>query len=143
MDERLAEHLKLLCKYLGYLDTLAQNPKEKIINDITLRGAVERYLQLAIESCLNVGGRILAIQVNDPEIGAPENYADIFVKLGKLNVYSDEDALNLVNMARFRNKLVHGYWEIDPKMIFEILHDSLKDIKRYMDNVTTYLNRQQ
>jgi uncharacterized protein YutE (UPF0331/DUF86 family) len=142
MDERLAEHLKLLCKYLGYLDTLAQNPKEKIINDITLRGAVERYLQLAIESCLNVGGRILAIQVNDPEIGAPENYADIFVKLGKLNVYSDEDALNLVNMARFRNKLVHGYWEIDPKMIFEILHNSLKDIKWYMDNVTTYLNRQ-
>jgi uncharacterized protein YutE (UPF0331/DUF86 family) len=89
-----------------------------------------------------VGGRILAIQANDPEIGAPENYADIFVKLGKLNVYSDEDVLSLVNMARFRNKLVHGYWEIDPKMIFEILHNSLKDINRYMDNVTTYLNKQ-
>ncbi len=140
-DERIAEHLKLLCKYLGYLQTLALKPKEELLGDMALRGASERYLQLAIESCLNIGGRILALQDEASELTAPENYADIFIKLGKLGVFSQSFVFNLVNMAKFRNKLVHGYWEISPDKLYDILTENLKDIQDFKKGITIYLSK--
>jgi uncharacterized protein YutE (UPF0331/DUF86 family) len=141
IDERITEHLKLLCKYLGYLQTLAQKPKTELLNDMALRGASERYLQLAIESCINIGGRILAQQVETSELTAPENYADIFVKLGKLGAFPEDFVLRLVNMAKFRNKLVHGYWEISPERLYDILTGSLNDLQVFKSSISTFLNK--
>jgi len=140
MDERITEHFRLLHKYLSYLKKLAKLGEEEFINDFALRGASERYLQLAIESCLNIGSRILALQERDPELTAPENYADIFVKLGKLGVFTEEQVIKFIDMAKFRNKLVHGYWEIEPKIIFRILKENLGDFDIFREGIARYLN---
>jgi uncharacterized protein YutE (UPF0331/DUF86 family) len=140
VDERLAEHLRLLGKYLDYLDGFALKPMDEFLKDITLRGAAERYLQLAIESCLNIGNRVLSLTYNDADLGAPENYADIFIKLGKLGIFTQEFVLNLVNMARFRNKLVHAYWEIEPERIYDILQNNVKDIHEFKQRIIGFLN---
>lgn len=142
MDERIVEHLKLLCKYLGYLQMLSLKAREEFLTDITLRGASERYLQVAIESCLNIGGRILAVQQTNPEITAPENYADIFIKLGKLGVLPQSFALKLVNMAKFRNKLVHGYWELVPEKVYDILQENLNDLAEFKQYIVSYLKKE-
>lgn len=99
-------------------------------------------MQLAIESCINIGGRILALQELNPEITAPVNYADVFIKLGEMGIFEKEFVIKLVNMARFRNRLVHGYWEIDPEKLYDILQENLVDIRQFAQGVTDYTNKQ-
>ncbi|BER93300.1 DUF86 domain-containing protein [Atrimonas thermophila] len=44
--------------------------------------------------------------------GILESYVDTFVILGRKGVVPETLAQNLVNMARFRNLLVHFYWKV-------------------------------
>jgi uncharacterized protein YutE (UPF0331/DUF86 family) len=34
-------------------------------------------------------------------------------------------------MARFRNRLVHLYWQVDDALVYTYLQDSLADLGRY------------
>ena len=142
MDERITEHFRLLHKYLEYLKEFVKLNEEEFLNSFAIRGVSERYLQLAIESCLNIGSRILALQQTNTELAAPENYADIFVKLGKLGAFSEEQVIKFVEMAKFRNKLVHGYWEIDPKIVFRILKENIDDFYEFKEGIINYLKEQ-
>ena len=118
MDERIADHLKLLNKYTIYLKEIAQVSKEKYISDHILRASSERYLQLAIESCLNIGNRLLSIAQFSAPISTPETYADVFKEIGRLCDIPEDFVDKLVKMAKFRNMLVHLYWELEPETIY-------------------------
>ena len=56
MDERITEHLQRLNKYFLMLKEAQKIPLEEFIKDEVIRASSERFLQLAIESCLNIGG---------------------------------------------------------------------------------------
>ena len=139
MDKRLAEHLELLTKYLDYLEAIKKVSKKEFLSNFTIRGACERYLQLAIETCINLGNRIIALQRYTNEI--PGNYAEIFVKLGQINIYPDDFAAKMVSMAKFRNKLVHGYWQIDPSMVYLILQEDISDIYQFRNYLIEFLTK--
>ena len=61
MDERIKDHLQYLNKYYLQLADMRKLEPEAFSQDGVLRGAAERFLQLAIESCLNIGNRIIAL----------------------------------------------------------------------------------
>ena len=45
----------------------------------------------------------------------------------------------LVKMAKFRNRLVHLYWEIDKKKVYEIIRDNLEDFKLFEKSIVKFL----
>lgn len=52
----------------------------------------------------------------------------------------DEDFSNsLKKMAKFRNKLVHIYWEIDDKMVYDIIKNNINDIEKFMKIIANYI----
>jgi Ni,Fe-hydrogenase I cytochrome b subunit len=53
MDERIKEHLKYLNKYYLLLLESSKLPYDKFINNPIHQASTERFLHLAIESCLN------------------------------------------------------------------------------------------
>ena len=139
MDERIADHLKLLNKYTIYLKEIAQVSKEKYISDHILRASSERYLQLAIESCLNIGNRLLSIAQFSAPISTPETYADVFKEIGRLCDIPEDFVDKLVKIAKFRNMLVHLYWELEPEKIYQILQNSINDFERFRDLIVDCL----
>ena len=46
----------------------------------------------------------------------------------------------LRSMAKFRNRLVHLYWEVDDKMLYDILQKRLSDFKTFLNAISKYLN---
>jgi uncharacterized protein YutE (UPF0331/DUF86 family) len=48
----------------------------------------------------------------------------------------------LVNMAKFRNRLVHIYLEVENKQVYEILQDRLDDFKKFIDSLSKFLGWQ-
>ena len=44
-------------------------------------------------------------------------------------------------MAKFRNRLVHLYWEIDPETVYQLLQDNLDDFVLFQQKVVSFLNQ--
>ncbi|MDF1593718.1 MAG: DUF86 domain-containing protein [Desulfobacterales bacterium] len=141
MDERIKEHLKHLHRYLLLLEDARKIPFEKFQKDLISRGSAERYLHLAIESCLNIGNRLLAVSQLEKPVKPPETYADIFKELYHLGVLEDWGFMErLMQMAKFRNRLVHLYWELDEHAVYEILQKHLTDLHLFKQTVVDYMN---
>ena len=139
MDERIKEHLKHLNKYYLLLADIREKKYADFKKDAILRGGSERFLQLAIESCLNIGNRLISLEQFNKPTETPETYADIFLQLKNIGVIDDSFCDRLVKMAKFRNRLVHLYWEVDNKVVYEIIRDNLEDFKLFEQGVVKFL----
>ncbi len=140
MDERIKEHLKHLNKYYLLLLDAKKISYEELARDPIRQGSVERFLQLAIESCLNIGNRLISLYQFQKPVSTPETYADIFKEMQRLGVIEDEFSKRLVNMAKFRNRLVHLYWELDLEAMYQFLQSNLNDFNRFQKCVVDFMN---
>lgn len=138
MDEKLAFQMRQITKYLGRLKQVAKTPKEEFLADSLLHSATERYLQLCIESCINVGNRLISMLQVDLQLDAPRTYADVFRELEKHSIIQGLEPA-MLEMTKFRNRLVHVYWDISPDFIYDILQINLKDIDRFLEQVARYI----
>lgn len=141
MDERIKEHLKRLNRYYLQLLEIRRVSYEKFVGDDVHRAAAERLLQIAIESCLNIGNRLISLLQFEQPVRTPESYADIFIEMRNLHIIDSEFSDKLVEMARFRNRLVHLYWDLDPEATYRILQEHIDDLKKFQDVVVDFLNK--
>jgi uncharacterized protein YutE (UPF0331/DUF86 family) len=139
MDERIKENLKYLNKYRLLLADIKRRSHIDFMKDQILQGSAERFLQLAIESCLNIGNRLLSLQQFEKPTETPETYADIFIQLKNMGVIDSSFCDRLVKMAKFRNRLVHLYWEIEKEKVYDILQNSLADFSLFQEKIIGYL----
>lgn len=139
MDERILEHLKRLNKYYLHLLDFKSLSADEFEKDNIMRAAGERYLQLAIESCLNIGNRIISLRQFDQPVNTPETYADIFVELQRLGIVDSDFSKRLINMAKFRNRLVHLYWELETETVYRIIQENVEDFKLFQDKIVAKL----
>lgn len=65
-------------------------------------------------------------------LGPPEDYGDVFRLLGKAGVLPAEFADQLVNMDRFRNRLVPIHWEVDDAGLHRPLTEGVADLERFV-----------
>lgn len=141
MDEGIKEHLKHLNKYyLLLLESRKVSYNDFLENPIH-HGSTERFLHLAIESCLNIGNRLISLYQFSKPVTTPETYADIFKEMHRLGVVDSDFLQRLVKMAQFRNRLVHLYWEIDQEAVYGYLQNNLNDFKLFQKNVVDFLNK--
>ncbi|MHA1579691.1 MAG: type VII toxin-antitoxin system HepT family RNase toxin [Candidatus Freyarchaeota archaeon] len=125
---RLQEYLKILRRISKYtLEEFKSNPERY--------GSAERFLQLAIECCVDIGSHIIASE----GFRSPEDYADIFRVLGEHKIFPEEFVDQLVRMARFRNLLVHAYTKIDLDKVYTILTSNLEDLEKFADYVLKFI----
>ena len=140
MDERIKEHLKYLNHNHLLLLESRKVPYNEFVNNPMQYGSAERFFQLAIESCLNVGNRLIALYQHTKPVNTPNTYADIFREMNRLGVVGDGFLQRLVKMAKFRNRLVHLYWELDRDTIYDFLQNNLDDFTLFQQCVVDYLN---
>jgi uncharacterized protein YutE (UPF0331/DUF86 family) len=85
-------------------------------------------LLVAIEAALQICFHVSAQRLQR----APEAYADCFVLLEEAGIISQDLSQNLQQMARFRNMLVHVYWDIDYELVYDILQNDLDDLRAFV-----------
>lgn len=73
MEALMREKLSRLEEYLRFLRELKAASLEAFMTDFRSRGAAERYLQLAIESVIDIGSEIISFL----QLRRPERYRDI------------------------------------------------------------------
>ncbi len=134
----ISDRLQRLDSYLATLARLADLPHDDLIDDSIPLGSTERYLHLAIECCLDIANHLVAgLQLREPE-----NYADVFAVLTEANILPDHFLPMAQQMARFRNRLVHVYWDIDAEVIYTILHTRVDEFEHFKGYILKYLDEQ-
>lgn len=61
----------------------------------------------------------------------PEDYAGCFAGLAQGGVIPADLSERLQRMARFRNLLVHVYWDVDYGRVFHVLENDLEDLREF------------
>lgn len=85
-------------------------------------------LIIAIEGAIDICNSIVARAGGR----APQDHADCFAILGELKLINGEYVDRLKRMAKFRNLLVHLYWKVDDRKVYQILKEDIQDIKDYL-----------
>jgi len=93
--------------------------------------AVKYYLLQAIES---VGGICVHIAAKKFNKGVSA-FGECFEILGKEGFLTEDLVSQLRKMVKFRNKLMHRYWEIDDKNILEYSRKDLNDFQDFIKAV--------
>lgn len=131
---KIERQLELIKEYLDFLREIQSLTEDEFVASRKDFHSTERCLQLAIECLINIGNHI----VSDQGLRAPKDYADIFKVLAENNIFLTEDVQTLKQMVQFRNRLVHVYWEIEPKVLWGIIQEELGDIERCARNLAKY-----
>ena len=99
--------------------------------------AVLHAMQNAIEGCIEIASHI----VSADRLGAPADYAHLFSLLEENRVIPSSVAEVMRQMARFRNRIVHLYWDLDLDLVYEYLTGRLGDMDAYLTAVEKYLGK--
>jgi len=125
--EKVLSKFQQMDEYLSILKKISKTPKDRFLKDKILIGSAKYYLQISIECCLDVTNHIIASE----KFRAPRDYADTFKVIQEERLVSSELGDRLRQMAKFRNRLVHLYGEVDNDYIYEYIKGDLKDIDEY------------
>ena len=139
VDAVLTERLRLLALYVDELQSFRQEARsfQAYASDVKLRRAVERTLQVGVEICLDVGRRLIALE----GFRYADDNQDVFRVLAQEKIVPEKLLDALLDMARFRNLIVHDYAKIDDAKVYEILIRRLGDFDAFAEAVAIYLNQ--
>jgi uncharacterized protein YutE (UPF0331/DUF86 family) len=133
--EVIRKRLKKLDEYLEILNDLKKYSLEEFLSTPEYYGSIERFLQLAIETTVDIGNHIIA----DLGLGEVNWYSDIAAILEEKNFISIDLREKWIRMVGFRNILVHDYLEVDRKIVYEVLHTGLGDLEELKIVFATFL----
>ena len=122
--EKITDKFSQLDEFLLILKGMQSTPLEAFLRDKILIGSAKYYLQVSIECCLDIANHIIAAET----FRAPKDYADSFKVLEEHAILNADQETNLSQMAKFRNRLVHLYGEIDDAYLYEFISKDLQDI---------------
>ena len=94
-------------------------------------------LIVVTEGVIDIGNHIIAKE----KARVPADYAETFDILVEIGLIPENLGENLKKMAKFRNLLVHLYWKIDDRKIYQIIKENLVDIKNFLKILLSYLNK--
>lgn len=129
--EKIVQKFLQLDEYLGLLRDISRTPINDFLNDKIIIGSAKYYLQVSIECCLDVANHIIASE----HFRAPKDYADSFKVIEERGLIPSDLAQKLRQMAKFRNRLVHLYGEVDNAYVYEFMKEDLKDIEELRSHI--------
>lgn len=124
-------------RYVGDLREMAAISEAAFLGNRERQYAVLHALQLAIEASVEIATHVCAAD----DLGIPASYAEAFDRLEQAGIVEPALADDLRSMARFRNRIVHFYGEMDLQRVFRLLQDHLGDFDRYLVAIERYLAR--
>jgi len=123
----VARRLLAMNEALRELQRPGASDARVLAGDAVLRAAVERWLQIAVEACIDVADHVIASEGWTPPQSARAAFAALAAH-GKLPV---DLAERLGGAAALRNILVHDYVSVDLARLTAVVRDDLDDLRAF------------
>ena len=122
----IAKRLALIETCVAQLRTLAQ--PERLATDVREQRFVEHTLQIAVQAAIDVASHVVA----DRRLGEPRTNGELFDLLARDAWLDAALAATLRRMVGFRNVLVHGYDDVDLRVVRDVLDHHLGDLLAFV-----------
>lgn len=122
VEERI-HRLEMLSQGLSTYEDYQRSPDAKDV--------AERNLQVAIETCLDIGKIIISRE----GLNEPKDNKGIFSVLAESAILSGQTLAFMVPMAGTRNILVHGYDKVDDALVYGILKKHTGDFRVFLREI--------
>ncbi|NJE30318.1 DUF86 domain-containing protein [Thermococcus sp. 18S1] len=116
---------------LDALYELAKLPREEFLGSRHYVSSAKYNLLVAIEACIDIAYHL----ISKNRMRLPRDYADSFRVLHENGILNEELTRRLILMSRFRNRLVHIYWDVDDEVIYSIINENLEDIEEFLTRI--------
>ncbi|MHB8867804.1 MAG: type VII toxin-antitoxin system HepT family RNase toxin [Thermoleophilia bacterium] len=134
-SERIAAFVSDIRQSRTRLVAIAALDEQEFLADADSQDIARSRLLTAIQAALAICYHVCAKEFDH----VPDDYAGCFNKLGETGTLSAELATRLARMARFRNRLVHVYWNTDYRQVHRILRENLDDLEDFVRAVEKLL----
>jgi len=135
---RLREMVADLEDHLNGLREKQGVPKQRYEQDTDLQDIVERRLEKAAQTAIDIGRRVGRLEGEDL---SDATNAEVFVALVEVGVLPDSKRQEFADIGGLRNVLAHRYRNIDPEQIYETYHD-LDRLERFSEAIYRYIHDQ-
>lgn len=132
----IENRVSIVKKYLNILSEYKNNTVLEIINSTEKRGAIERYLYLAVQSTIDLAESIISFK----KLRKPTTLSDCFYILEEDKFINPDLCNKMIQMTGFRNILSHDYEKIDYTIIHKVLVENLNDIENFLGIVEDKIN---
>ncbi len=126
--DKLQKILSEIFEALESLKELNALDKENFIKDKHKLASAKYNLIVAIEGIIDISNHI----ISKNRLRPPSDYADTFKVLYEAKIIEADYMDTLIKMVRFRNRLIHIYWEVENEEVFEIIRNRLSDIEKFL-----------
>lgn len=138
VDRRFAQRvLADIERHVLLLRDAAALPRQELFADPLRALGVQHALQIAIEGVVSLSHHLIAYG----NFATPERDADTPQILLHHGVLSDAGlAARIPAMIRFRNLLVHRYWQVEQAKLSTVLDTNLDDLVHFAEQVQQFLD---
>lgn len=133
--DKITKSVSEMRKAVNRLQSLKALDKDIFLNDPDKISSSKYNFVVAIESAIDICNHV----ISQNSYRVPNDYADTFQVLGEHGVFNKDFINDLKEMARFRNRLIHLYMEIDDEQVYDILQTRLDDFKTFLNGIAVFL----
>jgi len=140
IKKQFFDKIQNLDEYIGYLDNISKetkNNKKLFLGDFHFFGTTERYLQLSIQTMMD----LVQMLIIEEGLKRPEENQEAISMLYSHKIISKKLATNLDGIVGFRNILVHEYGKIDKEKVYYYLQEKIIDIKDFRKEILKFLKK--
>jgi uncharacterized protein YutE (UPF0331/DUF86 family) len=119
-------------KYLGILDAYKKYSRKEIEENIDIKGAIERYLYLVVQSAIDLAEAVIAYK----KFRKPSTMSETFYILNEEKIISADLTKKLAGMVGFRNIVAHDYEKINYDIVYDVLQNRLEDIEKFLKEIS-------
>lgn len=135
VHDRICAKLNKVQNYYSELKSLSSISLDEYLGNSIYRRAVERTLQLIVESATDINNMLLKMLGQKGAV----DYYNSFINLAEQDIIPMDFALKIAPSTGLRNILVHEYEEIDDKVVYNSINPCLQYYLEYMDLINRYL----
>jgi len=131
----LKQRLSMIAEYCLELKLLRNLPKEVFLEKRN-SAAAESFLRRSLEAVFDIGRHILA---KTGYMELTKEYKGIALGLGERQIVSGQLSAKLVEMAGYRNRLVHLYHMVANEELYHIVQNNIADLEDFCRQISCYI----
>lgn len=118
-------------RYLKISERYQKYPKAKLLENLDIKGATERYLYLTAQSAIDLAEAVIAYK----KFRKPTTMTDAFYILNEEKIIAADLTKKMVEMVGFRNIIAHDYEKVNYDIVYNVLREGLKDIEKFLTKI--------
>lgn len=135
--EKVTSLVSQIREALNSLYSLKSLSLDEFLQDVHKKSSAKYNFIVSIEAAVDLCNHA----ISRLGLRAPKDYADSFRVLAEANAFEKDFLKRLISMAKFRNLLVHLYFRVDDKKVYEVLQNNLEDLERFIDDYGKFIKK--